>query len=137
MFGSSRGLADRRREVFGLMSARRTVERLDELVRKLVEHEGIDPFDIVLLTPHRRESSMLAGVESVGGVPLTADLFERGAKLLHATIGRFKGLEAQIVVLLDVDPRDPRCGPRERYVGASRARHALYVFEKHAGWLQT
>jgi hypothetical protein len=122
--------------VYGPMTTRRTVEKLDELVTRLIEREGIDPFDIVLLTPHRRERSVLDGVATLGGVELTSDLFERGRKLLHATISRFKGLEAQVVVLLDVDARDPRCGTRERYVGASRARHALYVFEKRAGWLQ-
>ncbi len=102
---------------------------------RLIEREGVDPFDIVLLTPHRRANSTLAAVSELGGVELTADLFERGRKLLHATISRFKGLEAQMVILLDIDASDPRCGLRERYVGASRARHALYVFEKRAGWL--
>jgi hypothetical protein len=121
--------------VYGPMSPWRTVEKLDELITKLVKREGINPFDIVLLTPHRRERSVLADVESLGGIELTGGLFERGAKLLHATISRFKGLEAQVIILLDIDTQDPRCGARERYVGASRARHALYVFEKRAGWL--
>ena len=121
--------------VFGPMSATRTLERLDELVRTLIDREGVTPFDIVLLTPHRRANSSLAEVTELGGVELTADLFQRGQKLLHATISRFKGLEAQVVILLDIDASDPRCGLRERYVGASRARHALYVFEKRAGWL--
>ncbi len=121
--------------VFGPMSAKQTRERLDELVRTLVEREGVSPFDIVLLTPHRRANSSLSDVAELGGVALTSDLFERGPKLLHATISRFKGLEAQVVILLDIDASDPRCGARERYVGASRARHSLYVFEKRAGWL--
>ncbi len=39
-----------------------------------------------------------------------------------------------MIILLDVDPKDQRCGRRERYVAASRARHRLFVSTK-GDWL--
>jgi DNA helicase IV len=55
---------------------------------------------------------------------------DRQGRVLHTTIGRFKGLESDVVIMLDVDPDDPRCGRHERYVAASRAKHRLYVFTR-------
>lgn len=54
--------------------------------------------------------------------------------MLHTTIGKFKGLEADVVILADIDPDDVRCNLSARYVAASRARHRLYVFQ-HGDWL--
>jgi hypothetical protein len=116
--------------VFPLESPARTRARLDELVDRLVTKNRVLPDQIAILTPHRREHSSLAGSESVAGVPLADDPAERVSRLLHTTIGAFKGLEADVVILADVDPADERCDRRARYVAASRARHALYVFAK-------
>ncbi len=115
-------------------SAAKNVEAVTEMVTKLIEREGLRPDQITILTPHRRANSSLAGVESLGPYPLADKPGERDGKVLHTTIGAFKGLEADVVIMLDVDPRDERCGRRERYVAASRARHRLFVSAR-GDWL--
>jgi DNA helicase IV len=73
-------------------------------------------------------------VDALAGIPLADRPADQEGKLLHTTIGKFKGLESDIVVMADVDPSDPRCSTRARYVAASRARHMLHVFAK-GDWL--
>jgi hypothetical protein len=102
--------------------------KLDELVGKLVAH--VPPEQITILTPHRREHSSLSGVTELGGVALADSADTRDGKVLHTTIGAFKGLESDVVILLDIDPEDPRSDRRARYVGASRAKLSLHVFAK-------
>ena len=61
------------------------------------------------------------GDDGTAGVP--------GA-LRYATPHRFKGLEADVVLLLDVDGSRWSLEPRNLYVAASRARLRLHVFVK-------
>ncbi len=76
----------------------------------------------------------MADREEVCGLPLVSTVTEGTEALLHTTISSFKGLEADVVILADIDPSDRRCGRRVRYVAASRARHRLYVLTR-GDWL--
>ena len=107
-----------------------TVERLERLVADLLGREGFYPAQIVILSPHTRARSSLAGRTDVAGHPLVDHTHGDRDALLHTTIGKFKGLEADVVILIDFDPDDKLCRPAMRYVAASRARHMLYVFSK-------
>lgn len=122
----------------------RTVRLLEGRVAALLE-AGVRPEQIVVLTPSRRQHSSLADVTSLCGLPLV-DLRDRrdrrdrrdaggqrtpapaGGALVTATIGAFKGLEAAVVCLVDIDPAHPRCSREARYVAASRATGRLLVF---------
>ena len=115
-------------------SPRNTRKQLDALLVQLLGTQGVLPDQVTILTPHTRKNSTLAGVEELAGVRLATLPNERDGKLLHTTIGAFKGLESDVVIMLDIDPKDERCGPNARYVAASRARHRLYVFAK-GDWL--
>jgi hypothetical protein len=106
---------------------------IGRLVRHLVTEERLSPDQLVVLTPRSRPNSVLAECEFIGGLEITDSLDESDHKLLHDSIGGFKGLERDVVIFADVDPDHPRCSPEARYVAASRARHRLYVFEK-ADW---
>lgn len=55
--------------------------------------------------------------------------------LLHTTIPTFKGLESDVMILADIDPRDERCSLNARYVAASRARLVLHVWAK-GNWME-
>ena len=107
-----------------------TRRELDGLIRRLTGAEGFAPDQIALLTPRTRPHSSLAGLDSLADLPLADDPHDRDGRLLHCTVGRFKGLESDVVILLDVDPSHERSGREVRYCGASRAKHLLYVFVK-------
>jgi len=114
-------------------SKKRALAALDRTVRDLI-NDGVAPNRIVVLTPRSRANSLLADREEVCGLPLVSTVTEGTEALLHTTISSFKGLEADVVILADIDPSDRRCGRRVRYVAASRARHRLYVLTR-GDWL--
>jgi hypothetical protein len=115
-------------------SPSRTRKQLANLVARLIKDEQLLPDQIALLSPHTRKNSALGNIDELAGYALAGNPLERDGKLLHTTIGRFKGLESDVVIMFDVDPDDPRCDRHARYVAASRARHRLYVFAK-GDWL--
>ena len=108
--------------------------QLDTLITKLLGPEGFRPDQIVILTPHSRKNSALAGVSALGGCPLVDLKERRSSAITHATIGAFKGLESDVLILVDMDPSDPRCDRNARYVAVSRCRHLLYVYTR-GDWL--
>ena len=101
-----------------------------DLVSDLVNKQRLKPEQIVILTPRTARNSTLGKVSDLDGVPVVHRLAERGEGVLHTSIGGFKGLESDTVILLDIDPADERCSAGARYVAASRACHRLYVFQK-------
>lgn len=108
----------------------KTRRQIEQLVKRLVQRDGVDPEQIVILTPHTREKSCLAGCEELAGLHLAADPLDRRGALVHTTVRKFKGLETEVMIFADVDPRDDRCGLADRYVAASRARQVLHVFAR-------
>jgi len=111
----------------------RTRREIERVVGELLAKGGLRPDQVVILTPHTRGNSVLAGCEELAGVALADDPRDRAGRLLHTTIGRFKGLESDVVLLVDVVADDPRADRRARYVAASRARHRLFVWVR-GGW---
>jgi hypothetical protein len=106
----------------------RALRELDELVERMIRIEGVLPDQLVILTPHTREHSLLARRTTVGSYPLADDPLDRAGAILHTSVGKFKGLESDVVILADVDPADPLCNANARYVAASRAKSGLYMF---------
>jgi hypothetical protein len=99
------------------------------------EHEGLEAGQIAILTPHRPENSSLGADGRLGDHNIVYEFEPWGAGgVIHSTFGGFKGLEADVVILVDVDPDDKRCSKPALYVAASRARHRLHVFQKQH-WL--
>jgi hypothetical protein len=116
----------------------KTRRKVGEFLDKLVDRENVEPAEIAILTPHRPENSALEGATELGGQPIVHETDEwfAGEGILHTTIAAFKGMEAAVVILVDVDPDDERCGVNARYVAASRAKHRLHVYE-NGHWLTT
>jgi len=71
---------------------------------------------------------MFVGLDTIANIPLADDPLNRDNKILHTTIGRFKGLESDVVIIADMKSGDPLCGAEASYVAQSRARQLLYVF---------
>jgi AAA ATPase-like protein/nuclease-like protein len=99
------------------------LKQLDESVRNWVESGEVDPGQIALLTARSSERSALWSVESLGGVQLTDDPWEKG-RILRSSIGRFKGLERQVVGVAEIDG----VADKVLYIGFSRPSLFLSVF---------
>jgi Nuclease-related domain/AAA domain len=99
-----------------------------ERLRRL-RHEGFDARQITVLSRFRLERSV---AHDGLGMPLK-DISRGGLgslddQIAFSTVSSFKGLEAEVVLLVDVDDLSSAEGLTSVYVGASRARVALYVF---------
>jgi hypothetical protein len=105
---------------------------LESRIGDLREKGKLKAHQIVILSPHTQPNSSLAELTHVAKLPLVHTRAEKG--ILFSTVPRFKGLEADVVILIDQDPEDPMCNTVHRYVAASRAKHRLIVFCKNQ-WL--
>ncbi|MFW5968192.1 MAG: NERD domain-containing protein [Persicimonas sp.] len=114
---------------------KKTRRMVGELLTKLLDRQDLEPDQIAILTPHTPKNSSLEAAEELDGNPIVHDASEWGEGVLHTSISSFKGLEADVVILVDIDPRDERCSINARYVAASRAVWGLHVFEKQH-WLE-
>ncbi len=103
--------------------------KIESIIRQLVQSKGVKPERIVILGKRRRANSCLADVESLAGHPLIDESAARDSvgKLRYATIYRFKGLEADCIVLVGFER--PRAGHADhlQYCAASRAKSMLAV----------
>ena len=109
---------------------------LAKLLTRTVKHltaGGTPVEDVVVLSPRRIDDprkSGLAGIERIAGHPLVdadpgADV-EPGA-IRVATINRFKGLESDVVVMVNVDAMEGARNESLLYVGMTRARALLIL----------
>jgi hypothetical protein len=94
--------------------------------------EGIKPADLIVLSMRRLSNGSLR--EGLLDVPLplveTDDLGSAPSNkaIRFSTVGSFKGLEADVVLLIDIDHLDDPDTLLSIYVGASRARAVLALF---------
>lgn len=107
--------------------------------KRLIERElgrlvsqGIPPKRILILSPHVREKSSLAGLDRIKDWPVVGINEYQANGVRFATIRSFKGLEADIVFLIGLKKGSPVCTETDIYVGGSRARFLLYVFHERS-----
>lgn len=111
----------------------------EEMVRKvarrlthLVDDEGIKPARIAILSTRTLGNSPFADDHRAGRfdlVSLDAGLRLRRSRdrVVYETLYRYKGLEADVVILLDLPGGSKAVEPRDIYVAATRAKHLLVV----------
>ncbi|MBN1461878.1 MAG: NERD domain-containing protein [Armatimonadetes bacterium] len=106
-------------------------KKLDAIVSRLIE-QSIRPEQIALLSTHRYGNSTLSGVCDVAGVPVEEMeddwMRQKRGRVRFSTLHRFKGLDSDVVIFLDVDG-SRSASPSHQYVAASRAKHRLFVLE--------
>ena len=110
--------------------ARQITERLE----RLVEEDDVRPQDIGIISTRRLENSPFAEFGRAGrfrlvglGDPHAAKGRRSRPRIVFDTLERFKGLERDVVVLLDLPGSKRAVTPARLYVGASRAKHLLVV----------
>lgn len=107
-------------------------ERIEvsNLVKRLLS-QGVLPEEIVILSRYKIENSCLSGGLLGVHYPLRTlagdELAEEGS-IRYTTVSSFKGLEAEVVLLVDIDNIRDDDALMSAYVGASRARACLGLF---------
>jgi len=102
---------------------------VDRLIEDLVDEKHVPPGRITIIAPHTRANSCLGDIDHLAGQRLSTDPLDRAGAVLCTTIHKFKGLESDVVILIDVREDDLFCGRAFLYTAASRARVLLHVFE--------
>ena len=86
--------------------------------------KGITPEQMVILSPRRLQSSCLA--QGFDDLPYPLRIWEGHEKhptaIRFSTLAAFKGLESDVVLLIDIDDFSSSAAKLSLYVGASRAR---------------
>lgn len=102
---------------------------LDE-IKSLTREHGIDSNQILILLNSEKAESCIAESNKVGSLPIISldrsGRMERNS-INYTTINTFKGLECDIVFVLDVDKIPEKQKLEKLYTEASRARFKLYV----------
>lgn len=96
--------------------------KLEALLKNLAQ-EKIDPSKITVLSPVKIEVSVVSMIDAVKIKEYKPDLKDC---ISFSTIQAFKGLENTVIILTDIASFEHE---KLMYVGLSRARSALYIFE--------
>ncbi len=119
--------------IIDVTDARSEADAVRKALHEVTHDHGIAAGDVVILGKHRLEKSSLAGHRKLGNFTVIGegdDAVPNGVR--YSTIHKFKGLEAEAVLLVGVgEPSSYYSEESERrfqYVGGSRARVLLYVF---------
>lgn len=97
---------------------------LSGIIRGYTDH-GLKQKQIVILTVKTEETSLLKNVSTIGSYHLTNQRNKNG--ILFTSARKFKGLEADVVLIVDIDISTFSDDEARRvfYVGTSRAKHYL------------
>ena len=104
-----------------------SLPKLAQLLKMLTgDKYGYEYSDIVILSLKKEENSILNGVNKLAGVPILRE--KSNSAVLFTTSRKFKGLEADAVILVDVDSETFNSqNVLLYYVGTSRARLKLDI----------
>jgi hypothetical protein len=107
------------------------VEAVRKCLYRLVVEEKIPADRIVILTPRSAQSSPVWRKKRLGNLTLVEFPNRPGpGEVTFSTLQRFKGLEADVIILCDVVKGDPTCSSHHLYVGTSRACHVLIMISR-------
>lgn len=103
------------------------LHELRSILHRLINEEGLSPNHIVVLGGHSMAHTCIGNNTSLGNLAISEVADDNPNTIHYHTHMKFKGCEAEVVILLDVDPRDERWSDTGLYTAISRARHALYI----------
>ena len=93
--------------------------------------ERIPPQEIVILGGHALDHTSIGDNFDAGRFRIVNRTATIGAmEISYFTYMKFKGCEAKVVILLDVDDADPRWNANGIYTAMSRAVHQLVILRK-------
>lgn len=121
--------------------ARTEGDQRQAVVRQVTEWTsvpaGLRADQIAVVTRGNVEKSSMATTSMIAAKPVVADIhdWKAGKGILLTSLYRFKGLEADALILVDVEEPDPAAPPygfkpEHFYVGSSRAKHLLTIISR-------
>ena len=100
-------------------------------IQRLLNEEKIDQNQILILLNSPKKESSIADLEVIGNRPLkpldNKGRFQNNA-INYTTINTFKGLEADVVFIIDIDKIKEENKTKLLYTEASRAKHKIYFY---------
>ncbi|WP_282018186.1 NERD domain-containing protein [Salegentibacter mishustinae] len=107
------------------------IEFLENEISNLLKKEKVAVDQILILLNSKKAESSLSDSKKIAGYSLKA--LDNKARfqsdsINYTTINTFKGLEADIIFVVDSNLIDENKKPEKLYTQASRARHKLYAF---------
>lgn len=111
------------------------VDKLHSFVSSLISKEKVEPKDIVILVAgHVKEIyyKELRPLTLPRGMKYSIEAHRVPNTVLVDTVGRFKGLESNVVILWGLDEFDPLQDKEDLYVAFSRAKSRLHLFGTQA-----
>ncbi len=108
-------------------STEKELNAIVEQFMKRVADEGLLPEDVVILTTGTVEKSWVDVNKKYGGMQLSSD--NEAGKVLFTTIRKFKGLEAEAILIVDASMLALMDAENRRllYTGSSRAKNLLNI----------
>lgn len=106
---------------------RAMVETVRKQIHRLVVDEGVPAERIVVMSPLAQSSPVRRAKKFGNHTLVDQDTVPGPNEVQFVSLRRFKGLEADAVILCDVKAGASTCTPKDLYVGTSRARHVLVV----------
>jgi hypothetical protein len=116
--------------------AKNEVDEQTQIVRDIkhmIVNDRIKPGSVVILLDSAKEQSCLAQTKAIAGYPLvsTYGRYDPLARqIYYSTIEIFKGLEADVVLLVLGKYLSSKELAKSIYVQGSRAKHLLYVYRR-------
>lgn len=116
-------------------SAETERDAVRRVLHDLIHEQGLAPAQVVMLGGHRLGNSSFSGAYRLGNFTVQdAAEPETPNTIRYATVHKFKGLEADAVLLVGIGEPSGHYGPDDRrrfvHVGGSRARAVLHVFAR-------
>lgn len=112
-------------------------ENIREIIKQL-KSNGVDLDKVVILSKYKFENSVFKGENFLKDICKLKfiDEFTQGDGVTFTTIYSFKGLEAPIIILCDVEELDNRSSQLLNYVAISRSKELLYILLNENAYAQ-
>ena len=89
---------------------------------------GLKPSQVVMFAPSQLESKWPEKIKTLEFTK-NYEKWRKGEGVLVTTWGRFKGLEADAIVIIESSEHQRNLTPANRYVARSRAKHLLSLIQ--------
>ncbi len=112
---------------YHLSDARDRRKQLSRILHELVQKQGLERSRIAILGGHSMHHTCIGDDNQIGSFKIIEGLTDESNCIYYYTYMKFKGCEADAVILLDVNRDDNRWDNTGLYTAISRAKHLLYI----------